>query len=541
MPPSLVGALDQGTTSTRFVLYRIENRARAKLTPVASHQMEHRQIFPQPGWCEHDPEEIVANSLECMSHALAKVPGGAAKEDVACVGITNQRETTVAWDSVTGKPLHNALVRLDTRTQRVCDDLVTALGSADALRAQNGLPISTYFSGTKMRWLVEHVDAVRAAAGNGTLRVGTMETWLVWSLTRENNFVTDVTNASRTMLMDLRTLSWDTNLCAKVFGVNANATKLPESALPKIVSNCEFEKFGVIQHGALAGVKITATIGDQHAATLGQRCTPGEAKNTYGTGCFALLNTGYGEPVFSQKGLCTTIAWRLGDDQAVAFALEGSIAIAGAGVAWLRDNLGIIKDAAEVEAKASAVPDSGGVTFVPAFSGLFAPRWRPDARGVIVGLTQHSNANHICRALLDAICFQTKDVLDAMNFDMNFSAATAAEADSTNGGNQTQSRSIKCLRVDGGASANGLLMQTQADVLGVNVARPGNVETTALGAALAAGVGARLWSSSDIFAKELGEEGDDEETVFACTTDAETRQEKYEKWADAVERSLGLA
>jgi glycerol kinase len=460
---------------------------------------------------------------------------------VACVGITNQRETTVAWDSVTGKPLHNALVWLDTRTQRVCDDLVTALGSADALRAQNGLPISTYFSGTKMRWLVEHVDAVRAAAGNGTLRVGTMETWLVWSLTRENNFVTDVTNASRTMLMDLRTLSWDTNLCAKVFGVNANATKLPESALPKIVSNCEFEKFGIIQRGALAGVKITATIGDQHAATLGQRCTPGEAKNTYGTGCFALLNTGYGEPVFSQKGLCTTIAWRLGDDQAVAFALEGSIAIAGAGVAWLRDNLGIIKDAAEVEAKASAVPDSGGVTFVPAFSGLFAPRWRPDARGVIVGLTQHSNANHICRALLDAICFQTKDVLDAMNFDMNFSAATAAEADSTNGGNQTQSRSIKCLRVDGGASANGLLMQTQADVLGVNVARPGNVETTALGAALAAGVGARLWSSSDIFAKELGEEGDDEETVFACTTDAETRQEKYEKWADAVERSLGLA
>jgi glycerol kinase len=541
MPPSLVGALDQGTTSTRFVLYRIENRARAKLTPVASHQMEHRQIFPQPGWCEHDPEEIVANSLECMSHALAKVPGGAAKEEVACVGITNQRETTVAWDSVTGKPLHNALVWLDTRTQRVCDDLVTALGSADALRAQNGLPISTYFSGTKMRWLVEHVDAVRAAAGNGTLRVGTMETWLVWSLTRENNFVTDVTNASRTMLMDLRTLSWDTNLCAKVFGVNANATKLPESALPKIVSNCEFEKFGIIQRGALAGVKITATIGDQHAATLGQRCTPGEAKNTYGTGCFALLNTGYGEPVFSQKGLCTTIAWRLGDDQAVAFALEGSIAIAGAGVAWLRDNLGIIKDAAEVEAKASAVPDSGGVTFVPAFSGLFAPRWRPDARGVIVGLTQHSNANHICRALLDAICFQTKDVLDAMNFDMNFSAATAAEADSTNGGNQTQSRSIKCLRVDGGASANGLLMQTQADVLGVNVARPGNVETTALGAALAAGVGARLWSSSDIFAKELGEEGDDEETVFACTTDAETRQEKYEKWADAVERSLGLA
>jgi glycerol kinase len=541
MPPSLVGALDQGTTSTRFVLYRIENRARAKLTPVASHQMEHRQIFPQPGWCEHDPEEIVANSLECMSHALAKVPGGAAMEDVACVGITNQRETTVAWDSVTGKPLHNALVWLDTRTQRVCDDLVTALGSADALRAQNGLPISTYFSGTKMRWLVEHVDAVRAAAGNGTLRVGTMETWLVWSLTRENNFVTDVTNASRTMLMDLRTLSWDTNLCAKVFGVNANATKLPESALPKIVSNCEFEKFGIIQRGALAGVKITATIGDQHAATLGQRCTPGEAKNTYGTGCFALLNTGYGEPVFSQKGLCTTIAWRLGDDQAVAFALEGSIAIAGAGVAWLRDNLGIIKDAAEVEAKASAVPDSGGVTFVPAFSGLFAPRWRPDARGVIVGLTQHSNANHICRALLDAICFQTKDVLDAMNFDMNFSAATAAEADSTNGGNQTQSRSIKCLRVDGGASANGLLMQTQADVLGVNVARPGNVETTALGAALAAGVGARLWSSSDIFAKELGEEGDDEETVFACTTDAETRQEKYEKWADAVERSLGLA
>ena len=522
MPPSLVGALDQGTTSTRFILYRIESAAGAKLTAVSSHQMEHKQIFPQPGWCEHDPEEIVANAQECMSSALAKVPGGATAADVACVGITNQRETVVAWDAESGKPLHNAIVWLDTRTSQICSDLERDLGGKDALRETCGLPISTYFAGTKMRWLLEHCAAAKAAARTGSLRMGTVETWLVWRLTKGARFVTDCTNASRTMLMNLRTLLWDAEASAKL-GV-------PLEVLPEIVSCAEPEAFGKIAEGALAGVAVAAAVGDQHAATLGQRCAPGEAKNTYGTGCFALLNTGPGKPVPSNRGLLSTVCWRLGAGARPAYALEGSVAVAGAGVQWLRDNMGIISAASEIEAKARSVPDAGNVVFVPAFSGLFAPRWRADARGVIVGLTQHSTSAHVCRALLDAVSFQTVDVLDAMRADADDAARAAGESP----------RPMRRLRVDGGASANGLLMQIQADALGLPVSRPANVETTALGAALAAGVGAGLWREEDIFL-DASDDGDEDGTLFQPATDAATREARYAKWADAVERSLGLA
>ena len=380
MPPSLVGALDQGTTSTRFILYRVDSAAGAKLTTVATHQMEHKQIFPKPGWCEHDPEEIVANAQECMSNALAKVPGGATAADVACVGVTNQRETVVAWDAESGKPLHNAIVWLDTRTSQICTDMERDLRGKDAFRKTCGLPISTYFAGTKMRWLLEHCAAVEAAAKTGALRMGTVETWLMYGLTAGARFVTDCTNASRTLLMDLRTLAWDAEASAKL-GV-------PLRFLPEIVSCAEPEAFGTIAAGALAGVPLTAALGDQHAATLGQRCAPGEAKNTYGTGCFALLNTGPGAPVPSNRGLLSTVCWRLGAGARPAYALEGSVAVAGAGVQWLRDNMGIISAASEIEAKARSVPDAGNVVFVPAFSGLFAPRWRADARGV-VGVGAH--------------------------------------------------------------------------------------------------------------------------------------------------------
>ena len=540
MPPSLVGALDQGTTSTRFILYRIESAAGAKLTAVASHQMEHKQIFPQPGWCEHDPEEIVANAHECMSSALAKVPGGATAADVACVGITNQRETVVAWDAESGKPLHNAIVWLDTRTSQICSNLERNLcgkddgsvGGKDAFRETCGLPISTYFAGTKMLWLLEHCAAVKAAAETGALRMGTVETWLMYRLTAGARFVTDCTNASRTLLMDLRTLAWDAKASADL-GV-------PLRFLPEIVSCAEPEAFGTIAAGALAGVRLTAALGDQHAATLGQRCAPGEAKNTYGTGCFALLNTGPGKPVPSTRGLLSTVCWRLGSDAETSYALEGSVAIAGAGVQWLRDNMGIISSASEIERKARSVPDAGGVVFVPAFSGLFAPRWRADARGVIVGLTQHSTAAHVCRALLDAVSFQTADVLAAMRADADDAARAAGEV---------SARPLRRLRVDGGASANGLLMQIQADALGLPVSRPANVETTAAGAALAAGVGAGLWREEDVFADgadaEVGsrnsENAEVSSALFQPTTDAATREARYAKWADAVERSLGLA
>jgi glycerol kinase len=371
--PKLVGAIDQGTTSTRFILYRVVGDG--VLQPLASHQMEHKQIYPKPGWCEHDPEEIYANTLTCIAKALEAVPGGATASDVACVGITNQRETTVAWSKRTGKPLHNAVVWLDMRTSDLCDSLTAEVmgGDKDAFRGVCGLPISTYFAGVKMRWLLDNCDAVKAAAAEGDLAFGTIDSWLLHKLTGAKAHVTDVTNASRTMLMDLATQTWHEPTAEKL-GV-------PIDSLPSIVSCAE--EYGVLAEGALSGVKLTGCLGDQHAATLGQRCDVGGAKNTYGTGCFMLLNTG-DEKVESTHGLLTTMAWRLGKDAKPVYALEGSVAIAGAGVQWLRDNLGVIKSASDVEPLASSVPDVGGVYFVPAFSGLFAPRWRPDARGVCV-------------------------------------------------------------------------------------------------------------------------------------------------------------
>jgi glycerol kinase len=541
MPPSLVGALDQGTTSTRFILYRIDSRSGAKLTAVSSHQMEHRQIFPQPGWCEHDCEEIVANALECMARALSNVPGGATKEDVACVGITNQRETVVAWDCATGDSLCNAIVWLDTRTSQICADLERELGGKDSLRAKCGLPISTYFSGTKMKWLLENDEKVREAARSGRLRMGTVDAWLTFKLTGGDKFVTDCTNASRTLLMDLATLRWDEDSVRAIFRAAstveddaAERVAAVTRALPEIVSCAEPEAFGVIAVGALTGIRITASMGDQHAATLGQRCVPGEAKNTYGTGCFCLRNTGGDDgPVHSKRGLVSTVCWKLGRAAKTSYALEGSVAVAGAGVQWLRDNLGIITRASEIERKASEVPDAGGVVFVPAFSGLFAPRWRSDARGVIVGLTQHSNSAHVCRALLEAICFQTKDVLDAMESD----ARDHARECSDDSGAPARA-SLARLRVDGGASANSLLMQIQADIAGIPVSRPANVETTAMGAALASGVGAGLWREADIFSAIEADEG---ASMFYPTADANARDERYRKWSDAVERSFGLA
>lgn len=519
--PKLVGAIDQGTTSTRFILYRVVGDG--VLQPLASHQMEHKQIYPKPGWCEHDPEEIYANTLTCIAKALEAVPGGATASDVACVGITNQRETTVAWSKRTGKPLHNAVVWLDMRTSDLCDSLTAEVmgGDKDAFRGVCGLPISTYFAGVKMRWLLDNCDAVKAAAAEGDLAFGTIDSWLLHKLTGAKAHVTDVTNASRTMLMDLATQTWHEPTAEKL-GV-------PIDSLPSIVSCAE--EYGVLAEGALSGVKLTGCLGDQHAATLGQRCDVGGAKNTYGTGCFMLLNTG-DEKVESTHGLLTTMAWRLGKDAKPVYALEGSVAIAGAGVQWLRDNLGVIKSASDVEPLAASVPDVGGVYFVPAFSGLFAPRWRPDARGVCVGLTQFTTKAHLARALLEAICFQTVDVLEAMRKD-------AKDLDMT------------ALHVDGGATANGLLMQTQADLLGVRVFRPANVETTAMGAALAAGVGAGLFSERAAFEENPADEAIADEAwlrdelanraYFEPAIGADERARRYAGWCDAVERSLNLA
>ena len=486
-------------------------------------------LFPSPpfplSWCEHDPDEIYTNTVVCMEKALSAVPGGATASDVACVGITNQRETTVAWRASTGAPLHNAVVWLDTRTARLCEDLEREFGDKDHFRGICGLPISTYFAGVKMRWLLDNVPAVAAAAADGDVRFGTMDTWLVHRLTGGAVYVTDVTNAARTMLMDIHTLTWHQPTLAK-FGI-------PRDALPRVVPSAHPEAFGVVVPGSLAGTRIGGVLGDQHAATLGQRCAPGEAKNTYGTGCFMLLNTGPA-PVPSSHGLLTTVAWQLGATATPAYALEGSVAIAGAGVQWLRDNLGVIERASDVEALAATVPDTGGVYFVPAFSGLFAPRWRSDARGVCVGLTQFSTKAHLARALLEAICFQTRDVLEAMRKD-------ARAADATGLGELAELRVAK-LRVDGGATANGLLMQTQADVLGIDVSRPADVETTAMGAALAAGVGFGLWTEAALFEGDAqGVKLGADDATFAPAVDAKERERRYERWCDAVERSLNLA
>ncbi|KAA1429281.1 glycerol kinase GlpK [Nocardioides antri] len=498
-----VGAIDQGTTSTRFMVF---DHAGAE---VVRHQLEHEQVLPRAGWVEHNPVEIWERTSAVVQTALGKARLGA--DDLAAVGITNQRETTFVWDRRTGRPLHNAIVWQDTRT----DGIAAALdrdGRGDVIRHRAGLPPATYFAGGKLQWILENVDGVREAAERGDALFGTADTWLLWHLTGGPDggvHVTDVTNASRTMLMDLETLDWDDELLG-FFGV-------PRAMLPVIRESSAAASggpFGVTRRtGPFGGeVPLTGILGDQQAATVGQVCfAPGEAKNTYGTGNFMLLNTGT-EIVRSKAGLLTTPAYRLGDEPCV-YALEGSIAVTGSAVQWLRDQLGIISGAAESEALARQVEDNGGVYFVPAFSGLFAPYWRSDARGAIVGLSRFNTNAHLARATLEAICYQSRDVVEAMCQDSGVE--------------------LEVLKVDGGVTANQLCMQIQADVLGVPVSRPVVPETTALGAAYAAGLSVGFWSSTDELRQNWRED-----TRWEPQWDEDRRADGYARWQKAVQRTL---
>jgi glycerol kinase len=487
-----IGSLDQGTTSTRFIVFDHEGGV------VATDQQEHEQIFPAPGWVEHDPNEIWSKTTSVIQGALDKAT--ISRSDLAAIGMTNQRETTVVWDAASGEPVTNAIVWQDTRTAALCDAL-EAEGGRDRFRDRTGLPIATYFSGPKARWVLDNFDLHRRAE-KGEVLFGTIDTWLAWHLTGEH--VTDTTNASRSLLMDLETLSWDDDLCADL-GV-------PLAMLPRIV-----DSVGDVAHcrGSLDGVPLAAILGDQQAALFGQVCfEPGETKNTYGTGNFMLMNTG-ATPVPSTAGLITTVAYT-GTGTGPVYALEGSVAVTGSLVQWLRDNLGIISETSEIEALASSVEDNGDVYFVPAFSGLFAPHWRPDARGVITGLTRFSNKGHIARAALESTAFQTMDVLEAMVADSGVD--------------------VKEVRVDGGMTANSLLMQFQADLLDVVVVRPEITETTALGAAYAAGLASGFWDSTDEL-KALWSE----ERRWESTMDAAQRNRLVERWKAAIGRALDWA
>jgi glycerol kinase len=490
-----VGAIDQGTTSTRFILFDKDARI------AAVDQREHEQINPRAGWVEHDANEIWTRTREVIGGALAKA--GVEAGEIAAIGITNQRESTVVWDRESGEPIHNAIVWQDTRTDQLVRELAGEQG-VDRLRERVGLPLSTYFSGPKLSWLLEHVDGARERAENGELAFGTMDAWVLWNLTggaRGGVHATDVTNASRTLLMDLESLDWH-EPSLELMGI-------PRALLPAIRSSSEV--YGEAAGTAVGGRPIAGILGDQQAALFGQTCfAQGEAKNTYGTGSFLLLNTG-AQIVRSQK-LLTTLAYKLGDGEP-AYALEGSIAVTGALVQWLRDRLGLIASAAEVEDLARTVQDNGGVYFVPAFSGLFAPYWRDDARGVIVGLTAYANRGHIARAALEATAWQTREVLDEAN---KVAGVPLAE-----------------LRVDGGMTANELLMQFQADVLGVPVVRPAVTETTALGAAFAAGLAAGFWSDREELRERWAED-----RRWLPQMDAEPREHEYRRWKQAVTRSF---
>jgi glycerol kinase len=480
-----VGAIDQGTTSTRFMIF---DRAGKE---IARHQLEHRQIMPAAGWVEHDATEIWENTLKTIDVALSDA--GLEPGDLAAIGITNQRESVLVWDRATGKPVHNVIVWQDTRT----DALVARL-DADLIREKTGLPPATYFSATKAQWLLENVDGLRERAVRGEVLFGTMDSWLIWNLTGGSH-LTDVTNASRTMLMNIATLDWDSSLLS-LFDI-------PRAMLPEIRPSAS--SFGT----ALDGVPIAAAIGDQQAALFGQTCfAPGEAKCTYGTGGFLLMNTG-STPVRSSHGLITTVGYQFGSD-APTYALEGSIAVAGAAIQWLRDQLGVLDSASESETLAGSVEDSAGVCFVPAFSGLFAPYWRPDARAAIVGLSRYHTAAHITRAALEAICYQTRDVVEAMA--------------------QDSGTTLDCLQVDGGVTANALCMQLQADILGVPVSRPAVAETTALGAAYAAGLAVGFWKSVDDLRANWHED-----RRWQPTWSPARREEGITRWKAAIDRTLG--
>jgi glycerol kinase len=499
-PPRHIAAIDQGTTSSRCIVFDEAGRV------VAMAQREHKQVFPQPGWVEHDATEIWRNVQRVVGEALGRA--GLSPEHLAAVGITNQRETAVVWDRATGRPVHNAIVWQDTRTDAYCRALAdgSELG-ADRFRAKTGLPLATYFSASKIAWLLENVPGLRERAEAGEVLFGTMDSWIVWNLTGGPDggvHVTDVTNASRTMLLDLATLSWDAELLA-AFGV-------PAAMLPEIVSSSEV--YGTAR-GVLEGVRVAGALGDQQAALFGQACfSPGEAKSTYGTGTFLLMNTG-ARPVASQHGLLTTVGYRIGAEPAV-YALEGSVAVTGALIQWLRDSLGLIRDVREVEPLAASVPDSGGAYIVPAFSGLFAPHWRPDARGVIAGLTAFVTKAHLVRAALEATAWQTREVVDAMRADAGLDLAA--------------------LKVDGGMTANALLLQILADALDAPVVRPAVVETTCLGAAYAAGLAVGFWSGLEELRAHWAAD-------LTCepAMPAEVREREYGNWLKAVERTLGWA
>jgi glycerol kinase len=488
-----IGAIDQGTTSTRFIVF---DRAGAA---IASAQREHRQIFPEPGWVEHDPLEIRDNTAAVIAEALGGA--GLTARDLAAVGVTNQRETTVLWDRATGRPVHNALVWQDTRVDPLVADFARD-GGQDRFRDRTGLPLASYFSALKLRWLLDNVPGARARAEAGDLLFGTIDAWLVWNLTGLH--VTDVTNASRTQLMNLATLDWDDTLLG-AFGI-------PCAVLPRIVPSSAVL---APMRGVLEGVPLAGILGDQQAALMGQAgLEPGEAKNTYGTGCFLLMNTGT-TPMPSRHGLLTTVAAKMGDAPAT-YALEGSIAITGALVQWLRDNLGLIQTSAEVEVLANTVPDNGDVYIVPAFSGLYAPHWRADARGIIAGLTRFAHRGHIARAVLEATAYQTLDVVRAMEQDSGVH--------------------LKELRVDGGMVANETLMRFQADVLNVPVVRPATVETTALGAAYAAGLAVGYWAGPDDLRANWAVAARWDPTMAA-----DRRTTLVASWQKAVGRSFGWA
>ena len=488
-------AVDQGTTSTRFMIFDHHGQV------VGIDQKEHEQIYPKPGWVEHDPLEIWQRTQEVIEGGLQK--SGVDPKDIAAVGVTNQRETTVVWEKATGKPVYNAIVWQDTRTDTICNELAKD-GGQDRFREKVGLPLATYFSGPKVKWILENVKGVREKAEKGEVLFGNIDTWVIWNLTGGPNggvHVTDVSNASRTMLMNLETLDWDPDML-DVMGI-------PRAMLPTVKPSSGVYGDAV---GALAGIPVAGDLGDQQAALFGQTCfSAGEAKNTYGTGCFMLLNTGT-KPVQSKNGLLTTLGYKIGDEPAV-YCLEGSIAITGALVQWLRDNLKMFEKSSDVEALAGTVEDSGGIYFVPAFSGLFAPYWKSDARGVIVGMTRYVNRGHIARAALEATAYQTREVLDAMNADSGVP--------------------LTALKVDGGMVYDELLMQFQADILGVPVIRPQVAETTALGAAYAAGLAVGFWQNVEDLRSNWAKDKE-----WDPQMDAEVREKQYKGWKKAVTRTF---
>jgi len=488
--PKYIAAIDQGTTSTRCILFDHAGNI------AAVDQKEHEQIYPKPGWVEHDALEIWEHTQRVVRGAMEK--SGLEVTDIAAIGITNQRETTVVWERATGRPVYNAIVWQDTRTDAICNELALN-GGQDRFRARTGLPLATYFSGPKIKWILDNVPGARQRAEKSELLFGNMDTWVIWNMTGIH--VTDVSNASRTLMMDLKTLSWDEEIL-DILGI-------PRSILPEIRSSSEI--YGKAK-GGLGGVPLAGDLGDQQAALFGQTCfSPGEAKNTYGTGCFMLMNTGE-KPVPSGDGLLTTLGYKIGSQPAI-YALEGSIAIAGALVQWLRDNLGMIKKSSDVETLARSVDDNGGIYFVPAFSGLFAPYWRSEARGVIVGMTRYVNKGHIARAVLEATAFQTREVLDAMEKDSGVK--------------------LTAMKVDGGMVFNELLMQFQADILNVPVIRPKVAETTALGAAYAAGLAVGFWKDYDELRSNWGRDKEWEPSMPAGK-----RNVLFAGWKKAVTRTF---